>query len=53
MIPEGPLPYLQEDPPLDPSLYQLNPVHKIASYLIKIHFNIILPFTTKSNKKWT
>jgi len=34
---------------LDPLLSQLNPVHTLALYVLKMHFNIILPSTPRSH----
>jgi hypothetical protein len=34
--------------PLVPVMRQINPVHTTPSYLSKIHFNIILPPTSRS-----
>jgi hypothetical protein len=39
--------------PLVPVLGDTNPVHILTSYLHKIHFNNILPFTLRSAKRWT
>jgi hypothetical protein len=36
--------------PLDLILSQMNPMHILTSYLLKIHFNIILQCITKSLK---
>jgi hypothetical protein len=39
-------------PPLDATLSQINPVDSLTTQFFKIHFNIILPFTTAS-LKWS
>jgi len=38
------------DPPIFLVLSQILPVHVLPSYLIKVHFNIILPSTPRSSK---
>lgn len=35
--------------PLDPILYQMNPVHTFPQNLLKLHFKITLPFTSGSS----
>jgi hypothetical protein len=41
---------LHNNPLLVPILNQINSLHIIPSYFLKIHFNIILPFTHRSSK---
>jgi hypothetical protein len=41
---------VQTSPPLDPVLSQLNPVHPIDPYLLKVHLNVILPPTPRSSQ---
>jgi hypothetical protein len=38
-----------ENPPLLPTLSQINPAHIIPSYYSKIHFSVILPRTSMSS----
>jgi len=44
MEPEGSL-YVHKNPPLDPLLSHMNPVHNFLFCFGKIHFNIILSST--------
>jgi len=39
---------VHKNPPRDPVMSQINPVHILTQYFSKIHFNIILPFTPRS-----
>jgi hypothetical protein len=36
---------VHKNPPLDPTMNQMNPIHTILHYFHNIHFNIILPST--------
>jgi hypothetical protein len=40
--------HVHNSPPLVPTLGQMNPAHAPLSYLLKTHFNIILPSTPRS-----
>jgi hypothetical protein len=39
---------VHKTPTLVPILTQMTPVHTTSSYFSKIHFNIILPYTSMS-----
>jgi len=41
---------IHKSPPLDPVLSHLNPVHTVTYYLLKTHFNFVLPFLSSSSK---
>jgi len=49
MKPEGPLPRSQESAALLPSLYQINPVHNIPSYVFTAILFFHLPTSLKSD----
>lgn len=40
----------QNSLPLDPTLTQINAIHKLTFYLLQTHLNIILPFLPRSHK---
>jgi hypothetical protein len=42
---------VQRSPPLNPILGQMNPVYSVTPYSSIIHFNIILPPTSRSPKR--
>ena len=46
---EGSLPCSNKDPPPVSITSQINPVHDLAFYVLKIHFKIILPSTPTSS----
>jgi hypothetical protein len=43
---------VHKNPPGFPFLSHINSVHTLIPYCLKIHFNIILPYTSKS-RKWS
>jgi hypothetical protein len=48
LLEKSPVAQLLKSPPLAPILSQMNPVRTISSYLSEIHFNIVLPPTSRS-----
>jgi hypothetical protein len=48
---EGSIPYHQSPPPA-PILTHIKPIHIHQTYFLKTHFNIILPFMTKSSEQY-
>ena len=42
--------HFHDSPPTVPTLGQINPIHTLPSYFLKIHFNIIFPAMPMSSK---